>query len=472
MKQIVYIPTFFKRNQRVLCVFGDKPFWIVGDQSLTSIISFFQGTINYGDLKNRLEQVYSYTESEVAEVVKSIESIFDSAGLFVFPTSDRLNPTEVANNPPNPVINVTRRCNLKCTHCYADANNGQKACNELGTDELKMVIQKVLNWADSKQYDRRVLLSGGEPFIREDIVDLIQFIADNNGEPFVNTNSLLIKETDMDILAKCKAELLVSLDGANATSHEKIRGKGTFKPTIEKVKALLRHGVTTKLSITIHRDNLCELDDFVDLAVKLDVAQVAINPLNILSRAEESNLHRVNLTDFYNALSSIAKKSPKHMYYIERTDYANVGAILLMNVKFQYCGVGAASLVIDYDGAIYPCYNTMTKELLLGNIQHDDLDDIWKNSCVLHGLRELNINSFSSDCQKCPVKYYCGGGCRGEAYYANGSFLSKCPYCADMKSSIIEMMFQLSAQDNDLFQNRIQFFQNQKYIFSSRREHI
>ncbi|MDE6640226.1 MAG: radical SAM protein [Acetatifactor sp.] len=469
MNHILYEPTFFEKDDKILCIFGDKPFWIVGDKSLKPIVNFFLNDLSFDELQTILINDFKYSDKETKETIETIYLIFDSASLFSIQQDENYNPIDIDNNPPNPVINVTRRCNLKCSHCYADANNGQNASQELNTAELKRIIGLVMSWADSKHYDRRVLLSGGEPFIREDIMELIQYIADNNGEPFVNTNALLIKEEYMSALSKCKAELLVSLDGARESTHELIRGKNTFDPTIKKIRRLLEHGVITKLSITIHKDNLSELEEFIDLAVDLNVAQVAINPLNILSRAKDSQLQRVNLIEFYNTLSKISKKSSRHMYYVERSDYANVGAILLMNLKFQYCGVGSASLVIDYDGSVYPCYNTMISELKLGNIRYDNLDSLWKTSPLLKKLRKLNVNSFSADCQKCPVKYYCGGGCRGEAYFTNGSFISKCPYCSDMKTSIIDLMFQLSGQDNQMFQNRVHFFQEKQVFYGQRR---
>ena len=181
-----------KKGDKSLCIFGDKPFWIVGDKSLKPIVELFLGSISFDELQNILTYNYMYSEDEVKDTVKTMYSIFDSASLFLVSQSENYSPLDIDNNPPNPVINVTRRCNLKCSHCYADANNGQDSSRELSTAELKQAISLVISWADSKHYDRRVLLSGGEPFIRDDIMELIQYIADNNGEPFVNTNALLI----------------------------------------------------------------------------------------------------------------------------------------------------------------------------------------------------------------------------------------------------------------------------------------
>lgn len=276
---------------------------------------------------------------------------------------------------------------------------------------------------------------------------------------------ILIRDEDMDILRKCKAELLVSLDGATKNTHDFLRGEGAFDKTLNKIKKLKNKGVITKLSMTVHSGNYDEVEPFVALAEELQVDDIALNLLNVLSRAKECEIKRIKLCDFNKKLREISKKSSTWFNYISKTDYANLGAILLMNLKFEYCGVGAASLVIDYNGDIFPCYNNMNKECKLGNIRSDDLMEIWKNSSILNKLRELNINNFSNKCKKCPIKYYCGGGCRGEAYFENKSYYSVCPYCDDMRTGIIDLMFELGEQDNELFYNRIHYYESVKSFY-------
>lgn len=101
----------------------------------------------------------------------------------------------------------------------------------------------------------------------------------------------------------------------------------------------------TKLSITLHSGNINDLEDFFELSEQLGVDGIAVNVLNVLERADKCNIKRVALKEVNAVIRNLSKKSEKAFEYASMTDFANLGAILLMNWKFVYCGVGAASLV-------------------------------------------------------------------------------------------------------------------------------
>lgn len=229
---------------------------------------------------------------------------------------------------------------------------------------------------------------------------------------------------------------------------------------LTKIKLLKKHNVITKLSITLHSGNINDLEDFFELSEQLGVDGIAVNVLNVLERADKCNIKRVALKEVNAVIRNLSKKSEKAFEYASMTDFANLGAILLMNWKFVYCGVGAASLVIDYDGSVYPCYNNMREDCKLGNVLQDDMIEIWNNSEKLKELRKLHVDNFGKKCKACPVKYYCGGGCRGETFYESNTYLAPCPNCKDNLEGIIELMFTLSEGDNALFENRIKYYEN------------
>lgn len=444
------------RGDKNLIIFPDKPFWIVGDNSLETIIRYFSEEFSKEELYEKLISDYKYEIREIEETLNYIEKIISEADLDAKESDFNLN---YENYFPLPVINVTRRCNLSCRHCYADA--GDKWSNkEMTTEQIKKVIYDIAYNYAASVIDKRILLSGGEPFLRKDIIEIIKYIKSINATPLVNTNALLIDEKMMDTLKECGAELLVSLDGAKKENHEFIRGIGTYDKTIEKIKLLKKHNVITKLSMTLHSGNIEDLKDFFELAEQLEADGIAVNILNILERADKCNIKRVPLKQVNAIIRELSKKSSKAFQYASMTDFANMGAILLMNWKFVYCGVGAASLVIDYDGSVYPCYNNMRKDTKLGNILYDDMLQIWRNSDKLKELRRLHVDNFGEKCRMCPVKYYCGGGCRGETFYESNTYLAPCPNCQDNLEGIIDLMFMLSEGDNELFENRIKYYES------------
>lgn len=449
----------FKRDKKNLIIFPEKPFWLVGDDSLELFVDFFSGKIDEDVLLNEAISNYNYSPEEYQETLANLESIFSAAKLDEDSKDDTSKKIDYNTYFPLPVINVTRRCNLSCKHCYADA--GEKWKNEeMTTDQIKKVIHDIVYNYAKTTIDKRILLSGGEPFLRKDIYEIISYIKNIGATPLVNTNAILIEENYMDMLRETGAELLVSLDGSTKETHEFIRGKGTFDKTIEKIKLLKQYDVITKLSMTMHSKSIKDLPGFFELSEKLNVDGIAINILNVLERADKCGIKRALLKDVNRIIYECSKKSDKSFKYASVTDFANLGAILLMNWKFVYCGVGAASLVIDYNGDVYPCYNNMHKDMLLGNVLKDDMINIWNNSKKLKYLRSLNVNNFSEKCKNCAVKYYCGGGCRGETYYAYKTYDSPCPNCQDNYDGIIDLMFLLGEGDNELFENRVHYYEN------------
>lgn len=445
------------RGDRNLIIFPDKPFWIVGDNSLETIIRYFAEELSDEDLKRILVNEYKYGMNEISETLCNIEKIILEAKLDDY--NENTLELDYTTHFPLPVINITRRCNLSCKHCYADAGD-KWSQNEMTAEQIKKIIYDISYNYASSVIDKRILLSGGEPFLRKDVIDIVKYIKSINATPLVNTNSLLIDEKSMDILRECNAELLVSLDGATRESHEFLRGTGTFDKTIEKIKLLKKHNVITKLSMTIHSGNIDELGKFFELSEELDVDGIAVNILNVLEKADKCNIERVALKRVNEIIRNASKKSKKAFEYASMTDFANLGALLLMNWKFVYCGVGAASLVIDYDGSVYPCYNNMRPDSKIGNVLYDNMLDLWKNSDQLKELRKLHVNNFGEKCRMCPVKYYCGGGCRGETFYESKSYLAPCPNCKEIFEGIIDLMFVLSEGDNDLFENRIKYYEH------------
>ena len=465
IKEIAYNYEIIQKNDKFLIIFGDKPFWFVCEESIVEIIKYLSGKFDYEILRNVLEKKYKYTNADISCLIQETSKMLEEAKLFTYENKSVTDRDMYNKHMPNPVINITKRCNLSCKHCYADANFEIEEKEEMTLTEITSLIDSIIKRLPLVNSELKIMLSGGEPFIRKDIFDIIKYIYDKGFIPAVNSNALLINDIDMILLKQYNVELLVSLDGSEKKTHEFIRGMNTYNKTIEKIKSLVTSEVNITISMTVHNDNLNEVTSFIDLAIKLGIKKIAFNPINILDRADKMKLNRIRLSEYYKILEEKSKSSVEAFHLISETDYANQGAILLMNITFDYCGVGAASLVVDYDGSVYPCFNTMKKELKLGNIKDNDIFYIWENSIILRGLRSLNVNNFSESCQKCCVKYYCGGGCRGEAYYKNKSLCSKCPYCSDIKESIIEFLFRISEGNNEIFLKKLTYYEKNKEFF-------
>lgn len=175
-------------------------------------------------------------------------------------------------------VNLTTRCNLRCRICtnfQYPSDPGQ----ELTGKEIKAVILQ-----GQKMGIRQIVFSGGEPFLRDDLFEILEFIKENTlMKVTITTNATLIdagmaeKITDAGSIAN----LQISLDGASEKTHDSVRGQGTFAKTIQAIK-LLNQARNNTLSIgasfTIIAANYAEMPAFLDLCRQLNIDQVLFIP--------------------------------------------------------------------------------------------------------------------------------------------------------------------------------------------------
>jgi sulfatase maturation enzyme AslB (radical SAM superfamily) len=142
--------------------------------------------------------------------------------------NDRRISSPLTSKATVAMISLTRRCNLRCPHCYVDAQ-GMRG-KELTVSEHRAIADNLhKRLATNPLLEYKVNLTGGEPFCHPMIMDIISAYKDAGFEVTMSTNSLLIKKRDMAKLADLGVALSVSLDGATEGSHDFIRGKGAFK---------------------------------------------------------------------------------------------------------------------------------------------------------------------------------------------------------------------------------------------------
>ena len=164
------------------------------------------------------------------------------------------------------VWDITYACNLKCKHCYASA--GKSLENELTTEEAKQVIDKL---------DRAtvpiIAFSGGEPLVRKDIFELTQYAADKGIYVAIATNATLItKEKAREIKDAGVRFIQISLDGANAETHDKFRGiNGVYEKTIQGIKNCVNEGFFVNIAATATKYNYQEIPKIIDLCEQLNV---------------------------------------------------------------------------------------------------------------------------------------------------------------------------------------------------------
>lgn len=355
------------------------------------------------------------------------------------------------------MISITRNCNLQsiCPHCYVDASGDRE--HELSITEHTKLAQEItvcLTPDPSKTY--KVNLTGGEPFFRKDIIQIINSYRMSGLEVNMSTNAMLIKPAHIPALIEMGVILSVSLDGSTQKTHDQIRGKGAWKKVTNKIYQLTTAGVKVGINCLLHDGNTSELEAMIRQAHMLGCS--GFNPINLvqLGRACKSSLHRVSEVDIFKRLANYLVKHPEYAHLFELSSlFSSLGAAVLAGITCENCGIGNRPCIyVDETGNVYPCPNTQMKEFLLGNIRKSSLSSCVKiDHPVLQMFRSLQVSSLNPKCGSCDVRFFCGGDCRGETYSVTGDLAAPYVACKDRHDSIIELMW-IASEHPKLFENR------------------
>lgn len=318
--------------------------------------------------------------------------------------------------------NVTRECNMKCSHCYINATD-KKLEDELSTAEAKKVIDQIHQVSSPL-----LILSGGEPLLRKDIYELIEYGSKKGLKMGLGSNGYLI---DNAVAKKLKAAgittVSVSIDSSIPAQHDEFRGvAGAWEKSVNACKALRQNGILVQVNTTLTHDNYSQIDDIMTLAESIGVENFHLFFLVPTGRG-------VKLTDispekYEEMITNTFAKVHKHRLNVKPScapQFMRIaqGMGLDMRQWVRGCLAGMHYCRIYPNGDVTPCPYLPIK---LGNVKEQGFKDIWFNSEVFKNLRDLN--TLKGKCGECQYKTLCGG-CRARAYGLSADFID---YCGDL----------------------------------------
>ncbi|MHC1566134.1 MAG: radical SAM protein [Candidatus Syntropharchaeales archaeon] len=347
-----------------------------------------------------------------------------------------------SENTPVVMWNITRACNLKCKHCYLDAQLGPHP-DELTEEEGKKLIDEFVDMGIPV-----AIVTGGEPLMSKNFLPYAQYAKEKGLRMVVSTNGTVItpelarKMKDADILY-----VGVSLDSADPALHDAFRGvEGAWKRSIEGIKNAMDAGLKTGLRITISKDNWKEVPALLDLAVEMGVPRFCMYHLVPTGRGCEiadwdiTPQERIKVLEYlYNKAIELQDREIE----ILTTDSPMDGVYILERLKkedperFELarklmavsggCSIGRKVANIDHLGNVSPCH--FTPHQRLGNVKEKSFRDIWiDHPCdaliQLRNMKEL----LKGGCGICEYKDVCGG-CRQKAYFYRGDLFEEDPTC-------------------------------------------
>lgn len=346
---------------------------------------------------------------------------------------------------PVVVWNSTNRCNLKCVHCYAKANQDINS-DELTTAEAKVFID------DLAQYGAPVLLmSGGEPLVRKDAIELIGYARDKGMRPVLSTNGTLIDAVVAQELKDAGATYAgISLDGLQPINDEFRGVNGAFRKALDGIQACMSVGLKVGLRFTINKMNHHELPGIIQLLADEGIPRACFYHLVYAGRGAgiaDADLSREEARAAMDTILDGSERLKRDGREIELLTVANHcdGPYIYLRMKreghpladkaleLMKIGGGNSSGVgigcVSWNGTIHP--DQFWREKVLGNIREMPFSQIWENAMGDGFMAQLKNKKqyVTGRCSKCKFLDVCGGNIRCRAEAATGDLWAPDPAC-------------------------------------------
>lgn len=251
---------------------------------------------------------------------------------------------------------ITNECNYGCKYCIF-ASTGKKPEGELTTKEVFKVIEELV-----KEGFSHVKFTGGEPFLRNDMIDILKYASHCGLHYDISTNASKITEPIAQQLKLLNIPFVhVSLDGADSQSHEAVRGKKSFIPTMEGIQLLRKYNIPLRVGCVIHEYNQNSLLEVAQLCAALNINEIVFSMMEPVGRLKGKTTHLATkpVNELIDEIDNIKKLYPylNISHNLQSLHKVNVNTIRhekSQKVK-QSCPAGKQFLFINSVGIVSPC---------------------------------------------------------------------------------------------------------------------
>ncbi len=326
-------------------------------------------------------------------------------------------------------FSVTARCDLSCPHCFMDAG-----CSE---DELTLgEIERILAQVADATPDSMLILTGGEPLLRRDILEIVETASGLGFIPVLGTSGRFLKE---DLAERLREKGLkgvsVSVDSVDPEHHDSFRGSpGSWRRAVNALRVSRAAGIETQMNVTLTDSNADQLEELIELGVDLGVKAVNFFFIVCTGRASRSFISTETYGELLVKIGELSLKERRtivrarcapHVYRFFPERGLPVGG------GTRGCPAGRYYLRIDHRGILYPCPYLPVP---VGDLRSSPFPELWNSSPVLRKLRE---ESYGGSCGLCKYRLICGG-CRARAFTETGDLMGGDPLCDYTPSGVEE----------------------------------
>lgn len=410
--------SYVKYNNITLAIAADYGTWIILDNECQhNILERIKSKYSIGAI---IESNH-YSIDDIITVLKQIEGKkFDKP---------RKSKSLVKDNL---TIHLTNECNLKCPHCYM--KSGNKVRSELSTPEIVDLCKNYYDFGGNS-----ITLTGGEPTLRQDLFEILDFLNLLNIDIYLLSNGSLWNVDKINEFSKRKIkEVQFSIDGFNEETNAFFRGSGVFTKCMNTIDLLCNLGKCVSVAITPPFNILkTNQEKYIDFATELlelyhDNIKIFFTENLMIGRYLNEDKLKQFQDEYKELVEGIVAKINPH--YEEDLFISRV-----KNTLNDVCGYG--KLVVLSNGDYCFC-DDIPRSKVAGNIRNTSFKQIINQ--MIEAEKSCNVDNFTS-CKSCELRYICGGGCKIKNFPSNdinNPFdYDKCRFCsAEKKQKYYKLM--------------------------------
>jgi radical SAM protein with 4Fe4S-binding SPASM domain len=349
--------------------------------------------------------------------------------------------SQIQNHNPLRIVfwETTVRCNLSCSHCR---RLSIEPTNELSSDEGRSIIDQLSQISERQHSPAILIFSGGEPLLRQDLLDHAHYAHERNIPTALASNGTLIDQVIAHRIVDAGiSRVAISLDGPDAGAHDRMRNQhGSFERSLDGIHFIQETGAAVQINTTVSRSNLGTLPKMLDLAKTLNVVAwhvfvfvpvgcgTQLPTEELLGPAEaEDLLHWLYEVSQQNDLQIKPTCVPQYYRLLAQKKAPPAtptsGPASLWHRYTRGCLAGTNVCFINATGKVFPCGYLPVEA---GDLRKQSLMEAWDHSPIFAQLRDDQL--LKGSCGQCGYKKLCGG-CRARAFGVYGDMLASEPGC-------------------------------------------
>lgn len=324
-------------------------------------------------------------------------------------------------------LNLTRRCNLRCAHCYLDAGTRDAGNgDELATADVVALLERIASLGNGTM----IVLTGGEPLLRRDIETLARQATDLGHMVVVGTNGMLLDERRVAALQNAGVRAVgISLDSLKPAYHDSFRGlPGAWCATMKGIDTCRRAGLIFQIHFTVTDDNADELEDVIAFA--RDAGAAVLNVFFVVCTGRGRTLSNISIGNYEDVLRRLVKAAREetslivrarcapHFKRLAREASPPLPITLAEGYEAGGCLAGTRYCRVTPEGDLTPC---PYMEVSAGSVRETDFVQLWANAPLFKRLRSPVLEG---RCGACEYVNLCGG-CRARPFARDGNLMGE-----------------------------------------------